>query len=34
MTMWKKIRLLLLVGMIGVGGLELGDQLSISAFMA
>ena len=29
MTMWKKIRLLLLAGMIGVGGLELGDQLSI-----
>ncbi len=29
MTTWKKIRLLLLAGMIGVGGLELGEQLSI-----
>ena len=32
MTAWKKIRLLLLAGMIGVGGLELGDQLSIPGF--
>jgi hypothetical protein len=32
MTTWKKIRLLLLAGMIGVGGLELGDQLSIPGF--
>ena len=30
--MWKKIRLLLLVGTIGVGGLELGNQLSIPGF--
>ena len=29
MALRKKIRLLLLAGMIGVGGLELGDQLSI-----
>ena len=29
MTAWKKIRLLLLAGLIGVGGLELGEQLSI-----
>jgi hypothetical protein len=28
----KKIRLLLLAAMIGVGGLELGDQLSIPGF--
>jgi hypothetical protein len=32
MTTWKTIRLLLLAGMIGVGGLELGDQLSIPGF--
>jgi hypothetical protein len=32
MTTWKKIRLLLLVGLIGVGGLELGDRLSIPGF--
>jgi len=32
MTTSKKIRLLLLAGMIGVGGLELGDQLSIPGF--
>ena len=32
MTMGKKIRLLLLAGMIGVGGLELGDRLSIPGF--
>ena len=32
MTASKKIRLLLLAGMIGVGGLELGDQLSIPGF--
>ena len=32
MTTWKKIRLLLLAAMIGVGGLELGDQLSIPGF--
>ena len=32
MTAWKKIRLLLLAGMIGVGGLELGNQLSIPGF--
>ena len=32
MTTWKKIRLMLLAGMIGVGGLELGDQLSIPGF--
>jgi hypothetical protein len=32
MTMWNKIRLLLLAGMIGVGGLELGHQLSIPGF--
>ncbi len=32
MTTWKKIRLLLLAGMIGVVGLELGDQLSIPGF--
>ena len=32
MTTWKKIRLLLLAGMIGVGGLELGDRLSIPGF--
>ena len=30
MTTWKQIRLLLLAGLIGVGGLELGEQLSIS----
>ena len=29
MTMWKKIYLLLLMGTIGVGGVELGNQLSI-----
>ena len=32
MTASKKIRLLLLAGVIGVGGLELGDQLSIPGF--
>jgi hypothetical protein len=32
MTMRKKIRILLLAGMIGVGALELGDQLSIPGF--
>ena len=32
MATWKKIRLLLLAGMIGVGGLELGNQLSIPGF--
>ena len=32
MIAWKKIRLLLLAGMIGVGGLELGEQLSIPGF--
>jgi hypothetical protein len=32
MTTWNKIRLLLLAGMIGVGGLELGHQLSIPGF--
>ena len=32
MITWKKIRLLLLAGTIGVGGLELGDQLSIPGF--
>jgi hypothetical protein len=32
MTTWKKIRLLLLAGMIGIGGLKLGDQLSIPGF--
>ena len=32
MTTWKKIRLLLLAGMIAVGGLELGSQLSIPGF--
>ena len=32
MTTWKKVRLLLLTGMIGVGGLELGDRLSIPGF--
>ena len=32
MTTWKKIRLLLLAAVIGVGGLELGDQLSIPGF--
>ena len=32
MTTWKKTRLILLAGMIGVGGLELGDQLSIPGF--
>jgi hypothetical protein len=32
MTTWKTIRLLLLAGMIGVGGLELGGQLSIPGF--
>ena len=32
MTASKKIRLLLLAGMIGVGGLEFGDQLSIPGF--
>jgi hypothetical protein len=31
MTAWKKIRLLLLAGVIGVGGLELG-KLSIPGF--
>jgi hypothetical protein len=30
--MWKKIRLLLLAGMIALGGLELGHQLSIPGF--
>jgi hypothetical protein len=29
MITWKKIRLLLLVGLMGMGGLELGEQLSI-----
>jgi hypothetical protein len=29
MTTWKKIRLLLLAGLIGVGGLQLGEQLSV-----
>ena len=29
MITWKKTRLLLLVGMIGVCGLELGQRLSI-----
>ena len=29
MITWKKIRLLLFVGMIGVCGLELGERLSI-----
>jgi hypothetical protein len=32
MTASKTIRLLLLAGVIGVGGLELGDQLSIPGF--
>jgi hypothetical protein len=32
MTTWKKIRLLLLAGIIGVGGLELGNRLSIPGF--
>ena len=32
MITWKKIRLLLIAAMIGVGGLELGDQLSIPGF--
>ena len=32
MTTWNRIRLLLLAGMIGVGGLELGRQLSIPGF--
>jgi len=32
MTMWKKIYLLLLMGTIGVGGVELGNQLSIPGF--
>ena len=32
MTTSKKIRLLLLAGVIGVSGLELGDQLSIPGF--
>ncbi len=32
MITWKKIRLLLLAGMIGIGGLVLGDQLSIPGF--
>ena len=32
MTTWSKICLLLLMGMIGVGGLELGHQLSIPGF--
>jgi hypothetical protein len=32
MTTWKKIRLLLLAGMIGVGGLEIANQLSIPGF--
>jgi hypothetical protein len=32
MTASKKIRLLLLAGVIGVSGLELGDQLSIPGF--
>ena len=30
--MWKKIYLLLLMGTIGVGGVELGNQLSIPGF--
>jgi hypothetical protein len=29
MTTWKKIGLLLLAGMIGVSGLEIGERLSI-----
>ena len=32
MITWKKIHLLLLTGMIGVGGVELGGQLSIPDF--
>lgn len=32
MTTWKKIRFLLLAGLIGVCGLELGEQLSIPGF--
>jgi hypothetical protein len=32
MTTWNKICLLLLMGMIGVGGLEFGHQLSIPGF--
>ena len=32
MITWKKIRLLLLAAMVGAGGLELGDQLSIPGF--
>jgi hypothetical protein len=29
MTTWKKIRFLLLAAMIGIGGLELGERLSV-----
>jgi hypothetical protein len=29
MTTWKKIRFLLLAAMIGLGGLELGQRLSV-----
>ena len=32
MTAWNKIRFLLLAGMIGLGGLTLGEQLSIPGF--
>ena len=32
MTTWRKIRVLLLAGIIGVGGLELGNRLSIPGF--
>jgi hypothetical protein len=32
MPTWRKIRVLLLAGIIGVGGLELGNRLSIPGF--
>ena len=32
MTAWKRMKLLLLVGMIGLGGLALGERLSVPAF--
>jgi hypothetical protein len=32
MTTWTRIRFLLLAGIAGLGGLALGEQLSISGF--
>jgi hypothetical protein len=32
MTTWKRIRFLLLAGLVGIGGSELGTRLSIPGF--